>query len=68
MKLAETTVGGARGSAPLAIETRAMVLRWVEQYGGDREAVARFMARTLRIGPLPACRALVGASVDAGAS
>lgn len=39
--------------------TRAMVLGWLADHKGDAEAVARFMSKTLRIGGLRSCRALV---------
>ena len=39
--------------------TRRMVLEWVSMHRGDTEAVARWMSRTLRLGGLKTCRALV---------
>lgn len=43
---------------------RAMLRRWVDQHGGDREAVARYLSKTLRVGGIKACRELVAAAVE----
>lgn len=44
-------------------KTVAMVREWLDARGGDIEATAKYMARTLRIGSLPSCRDLVRASL-----
>jgi len=36
-----------------------MLLRWIRTHNGDTEAVALWMARTLHVGSLPACRAML---------
>lgn len=56
----------AQYSTPSA---RAMIRGWLRAgiesvMVGDVERVALYMSRTLRIGPLSACRALVLAAVD----
>lgn len=40
-------------------KTKAMIRDWLEMHRGDVEAVARWMARRLRIGSLRKCRELV---------
>lgn len=44
-------------------KTKTMVLGWLAMHHGDVEALARWMSRTLRIGGLVACRALIAAAV-----
>ena len=46
----------AQYSTPSA---HAMIRQWIEDARGDREAVARYMRDTLRIGGLRSCRALI---------
>ena len=43
----------------MANETREMVRRWIDLHRGDAEAVARWMSKSLRVGGLAACRAIV---------
>jgi len=40
-------------------KTAAMVKGWLAMHHGKREELARWMARTLRIGSLPTCRKLI---------
>jgi hypothetical protein len=44
--------------------TRRMVLDWLRVYHEDKERVARYMSRTLRIGSLGACRALIEEALE----
>ena len=40
-------------------KTREMVREWVNSYHGDIERTARWMARSLHIGPIRECRELI---------
>ena len=39
--------------------TKRMILEFLGNRGGDVERTARFMAYTLRIGPIAVCRAFI---------
>lgn len=39
--------------------TKAAIIEWLAKDGGDVEALARWMSRSLRIGGLKDCRALI---------
>lgn len=51
----------AQYSTPSA---QKMILEWIDQHGGDRESVARYMRDTLRIGGIKACRALIAQALE----
>jgi len=43
---------------------RVMLRQWVSDAHGDKESVARYMAYTLRIGGIRACRELINNAVS----
>ena len=49
----------------LTDSSKAMIRRWVEDHGGDREAVARYLRDTLRVGGIRSCRAIVAEAMAA---
>lgn len=49
----------------LTDSAKRMVRRWVEDHGGDREAVARYLRDSLRVGGIRSCRAIVEAAMAA---
>lgn len=44
-------------------QTKAAVKGWLQSYGGDVEACARFMRDSLKVGGLKVCRALIQEAV-----
>jgi hypothetical protein len=43
--------------------SKALIRKWIEDWHGDREGVARYMRDSLRIGGIKACRELIEKAV-----
>lgn len=52
-------VPGYSEAYPLDCTPTTCIRKWLTEYHGDREALARWMRDTLRIGGLRACRGLI---------
>ncbi|MDP2317534.1 MAG: hypothetical protein Q8P41_31910 [Pseudomonadota bacterium] len=61
--LAAIRAQGHVAAALAEARTDSMIREWVSKDGGDADKAARWMARTLRIGSLPECRAMVAAAL-----